>query len=138
MTGSDTTLPQIQCTDSPKYPPPISFRVTDEERTALERAAAGLSLSDYIRSRLFGPDVKPRRTQGKYPVKDHTALARLLGQLGQSRLANNLNQLAKAVNTGSLPVTPETEHDIKRACEEVRLIRDALIQALGLSAESPP
>jgi hypothetical protein len=117
-----------------KHPPPLSFRLTDEERTALQKAAAGLSLSDYIRSRLFGPDVKPRRTQGKFPVKDHAALARLLGQFGQSRIANNLNQLAKAVNTGSLPVTPETEGEIKRACEDIGVIRSALIQALGLSA----
>lgn len=133
MTGSDTNIPQIQCADGPKYPPPLSFRLTEEERAALEKAAAGLPLSAYIRSRLFGPDVKPRRTQGKYPVKDHAVLARLLGQLGQSRLANNLNQLAKAVNTGSLPVTPETERDIKSACEDIRAVRSALLQALGQS-----
>ncbi|MGF1623944.1 MAG: plasmid mobilization relaxosome protein MobC [Alphaproteobacteria bacterium] len=32
----------------------------------------------------------------------------MLGELGRSRIANNLNQLARAANSGSLPVTPET------------------------------
>jgi hypothetical protein len=31
--------------------------------------------------------------------------------LGQSRLSNNLSRLAKAVNTGPQPDTPETEAD---------------------------
>ncbi len=31
-----------------------------------------------------------------------------MGKLGESRLASNINQLAKAANSGSLPVTPDT------------------------------
>jgi hypothetical protein len=102
MTGSDITVPQKSLSNAfnrnsrqrrrnYKYPPPISFRLTADERAALERAAAGLSLSAYIRSRLLGSEARPRRTQSKYPVRDHIALAHLLGLLGRSRIANNLN-----------------------------------------------
>jgi len=59
----------------------------------------------------------------------------VLAALGKSRVANNLNQLAKAVHTGSLPVTPETEEEIKSACRDVRRMRTDLLTALGRSPE---
>ena len=39
-------------------------------------------------------------------------LAKLLGVLGKSRIANNINQLAKAANSGSLPVNEEVLQSI--------------------------
>jgi hypothetical protein len=115
-----------------RYPPPFSLRLTFEERAALEKAAAGMSLGAYVRSRLFdGTDVK-RRTRGKFPVRDHRKLARVLGQLGRSRLSSNLNQLARAANSGSLPVTPDVEARLKRACADIHEMRRDLIRALGL------
>ena len=65
-------------------------------------------------------------------------MGRVLGALGGSRLSQNLNQLARAVNTGSLPVTPETERDLKEACAAVALIRAELMRALGASAGGEP
>jgi hypothetical protein len=114
-----------------KYPPPFSLRLTAEERARLEREAAGKTLGAYIRERLLGEDAAPRKCKGNSPIKDHEALGRVLGALGQSRLSSNLNQLAKAVNTGSLPVTPETEAELRQACREVSDLRDELLRALG-------
>ena len=65
-------------------------------------------------------------------MKDQRALAHVLSKLGQSRLANNLNQLAKAANTGSLPVTPETESALQAACRDIRAIKHVLMKALGI------
>ncbi|MEJ2681299.1 MAG: plasmid mobilization relaxosome protein MobC [Gammaproteobacteria bacterium] len=48
--------------------------------------------------------MKKRPARKKRPIKDIKALSQVLAELGQSRIANNLNQLAKASNTGSLPV----------------------------------
>jgi hypothetical protein len=62
----------------------------------------------------------------------------VLGALGQSRLSANLNQLAKAVNTGSLPVTPETEADLKAACKDVLALRADLLRALGRTPGDGP
>ncbi len=65
-------------------------------------------------------------------MKDHEKLAQVLGILGKSRLSSNLNQLAKASNSGSLPLTPDTEAALLQAAPEVALMRNLLIEALNL------
>lgn len=122
----------------PKYPPPFSLRLSAQERARLESEAAGKTVGAYIRERLFGEDAAPRKRRGNSPLKDHEALGRVLGALGQSRLSSNLNQLAKAANMGSLPVTPETEAELKAACREVSALRDELLRALGKSPGDGP
>lgn len=117
---------------------PFSLRLTFEERVELEKSAAGMPVGEYIRARLFDGSEAPRRTRGKFPVKDHKELAQVLGLLGQSRLSSNLNQLAKAANSGTLPVTPDVEAELKRACHEIREIREHLIKALGLKLPIKP
>ncbi len=124
--------------DAPNYPPPFSIRFTFEERARLDEARGRKALAAYIREVLFSKDAYPRKKPGNSPVKDTEALGRVLGALGASRLSSNLNQLAKAVNTGSLPVTPETEADLVAACEEVRAIRNDLLRALGKSPGVSP
>jgi Bacterial mobilisation protein (MobC) len=114
--------------------PPFSLRLTFEERAKLERDAAGMALGAYIRSRLLDPETVAPRKRGKFPVKDHQALAQLLGLLGQSRLANNVNQLARAANTGSLAVTPDTEEALMSATADINHMRLLLIQALDIDA----
>jgi hypothetical protein len=114
---------------------PVSLRMTFEERARLERDASGMSLSAYIRWRLFNPDNPPPKLRGKFPVKDHLALSQVLALLGQSRLSNNLNQLAKAANSGSLPFTPETEVAIADAAASVLEMRAILMHALNLEAD---
>ena len=73
----------------------------------------------------------PRRTRGKFPVKDQAALAKALALLGGSRLSQNLNQLARAVNIGALPVTPETEGQLREACRAVDEMRADLLRAIA-------
>lgn len=114
---------------------PFSIRFTQEERQQLEYMAQGASLGEYIRSRIFGENAAIRRTKGRFPVKDEEALSKLIGVLGQSRISNNINQLAKAANSGSLPVTPDTKKQLNQACHFIFWIRHQLIQALGLKAE---
>jgi hypothetical protein len=116
---------------------PFSLRLSFEERAQLEGAAAGMPLGTYIREQLFGGELRPRRTRGQRPLKDHEALARVLAELGRSRIASNLNQLARAANSGSLPMTEETERALHKACQAVALLRGEIIRALGLSAPEP-
>jgi len=116
-------------------PAPFSLRLTFEERAALEQAAGDMPLGAYIRSEIFRGKKTRRRRHRKRPVKDHQALGQLLCLLGEARLANNLNQLAKAANTGSLPVTPETEKALREACAEVQAMRKLLLHALGFGAD---
>jgi hypothetical protein len=114
-------------------PPPFSLRLTAEEKAALKREAGSMPLGAYIRSKLLGEASRPRRSR-RSPVQDEKALAQVLGELGRAKLSNNLNQLAKAVNIGSLPVTPETEKAIQDACLDVQWMRARLIEALGLGS----
>jgi hypothetical protein len=83
------------------------------ERLDAERGR--YSLAAHIRERLFGDAASVRKKPGNAAIDDTEALGRVLGALGGSRLSQDLNQLAKAVNTGSLPVTPETEADLVAA-----------------------
>lgn len=113
---SDVSTPKPLATTKPKKKStraaPLSLRLSDQERETLVRAAAGASLNSYIKSKVFDGNMKPRRTRGQAPVKDHAALTRALGLLGNLRLANNLNQLAKAANMGALPLSPEVEDEL--------------------------
>lgn len=116
---------------------PFSLRLTLDERARLEQEAGETPLATYIKFRLFNNVPELSRPRGnKRPASDVQLIAKLLAALGEARLANNLNQLAKAANMGTLDVRPETEKELMAACEEVRAMRRDLIAALGLKAES--
>lgn len=124
--GSITRKPPPR-TERPPKPAPFSLRLSQDEWARLILEAGDQTLGAYIRDRLFGETMPKRR-----PVKDEQALAQALGQLGNSHLANNLNQLAKAANTGSLPVNRETEEALRQAVDDVHAMRQMLMRALGL------
>ena len=128
------TTPAPSPSQAGKPPPPFSLRLSADERAELIRRAGNKPLGVYIRAQLLGSVTTPRRTR-RQPGADQQTLARLLAELGKSRLASNLNQLAKAVNMGALPVSPETEQALAEACEDVRRMRHALLSALGLRSE---
>tara|TARA_R110002124_G_scaffold265191_3_gene431892 strand:+ start:3835 stop:4716 length:882 start_codon:yes stop_codon:yes gene_type:complete len=125
---------RIKMADKGRYPPPYSLRLTFEERKQLRQQAGTRTLSAYIRERLF-EQPSPRRHYRQLS-EDHAVLGELLEELGKTRLSNNLNQLAKACNSGLLSVTDETEQEINQACEDIKLMRECLIQALGLKPPS--
>ena len=114
-----------------EYTTPFSMRLTRAQRRKLGEDAAPMPVAEYVRSRLFENPAPLKRTFRR-PVQDEKALMQVLGALGRSRLSSNLNQLAKAVHSGSLPVTPETEKAIMEACAAVKDIRHDLVNALGL------
>ena len=77
---------------------------------------------------------KQRRKQSrkkKPPVKDHTTLSKLFAKLGASRVGNNLNQIAKSMNSGSWIISPKTESLLQDACEAIIEIRAMLMKVLG-------
>ena len=130
--------PASRDVDNLDFPPPFSIRFTFAERARLDEERGRKTLAGHIRERLFGKDVGLRRKPGNSPIKDAAALGRVLGALGASRLSSNLNQLAKAVHMGSLPVTPETEAELVEACREIQEIRADLLRALGKLAAPVP
>lgn len=121
-----------------KSPAPFSLRLTFEERAKLEEAANGVPLGAYIRAVLFDQELPKVRRRGTKPVADHAELAKVLAALGASRLSSNLNQMAKAVHYGSLPVNPDTEAELRSACADIADMRNMLVEALGLQTHEPP
>ncbi len=111
--------------------PPFSLRLSFDERSQLEQAAGNMALGAYIREKLLTTP-EDRQTVRKNPTEDRKMLAQLLSVIGKAHLANNLNQLAKAVNSGSLDVTPDTERMIRESYAEIMWMRGILIEALGL------
>ncbi|MEL6365991.1 MAG: hypothetical protein AAFR11_14240 [Pseudomonadota bacterium] len=122
-----------------KHPPPFSIRFTDEERARLEQAAGSLALAAFIRLKLFEDmeDAPPKRRRiakrQHSPTAELAMLSQMLGALGQSRLASNMNQIAKVANVGALPVSPELEADLAEACTAIQEMRRELIAALGVT-----
>ncbi|MBI1393600.1 MAG: plasmid mobilization relaxosome protein MobC [Alphaproteobacteria bacterium] len=121
--------------------PPFSLRLTFEERARLEELAGDEPLGSYIKRKVFngkGQGTKRARSRIRRPIKDEQKLAHVLAMLGQSRIANNLNQLAKAAHIGTLPVLPDTEREIRKACADVALMRRELLRALGHRTDTEP
>lgn len=115
-----------------KTPPPFSLRLTEAEKARLKAEAGGRPLGAYIREKALGPKAEKRRGE---IVKDYEKLAMVLAALGRSHLASNMNQIAKAANMGSLPVTLEVVQELLEACAAIREMREALIAALGVKPQ---
>lgn len=115
---------------------PYSIRFTLEERQYIRAEAEKLKLkaAAYIRLRLFDERFKAQSSayRKKADQSEQQTMAQLLAMLGQSRMANNLNQIAKAIHTGTLVVTPEMTAQLSEACQNTQLMRTVLLKGLGL------
>lgn len=112
---------------------PFSLRLTKQERDELVDKADGQPLGAYIKSRLFtGPHYRSRARQ-----VDREALGKVLGALGQSRISQNLNQIAKAANIGALPLTPDLIEELHETCAELKSLRQDIMAALGYGGRAP-
>lgn len=124
--------------DKPDRIPPFSLRLTKDERISLERRAGSMPLGSYIKSLLFAENAPTYRARRKPPVADQKSLADVLACLGASLIANNLNQLAHAANTGTLYFDSDTKIEIERAAGDIRAMRLMLMRALGMSVDDQP
>ncbi len=118
-----------------KRTPPFSLRLSPEDRARLAVEAAGAPLGAYIKAKVLGSSVPFRVRRTGLAVEDRKSLAQALALLGKARLSSNLNQLAYLGNIGALPMTPETEIELRATLADVRAIRRLLMTALGLKPE---
>jgi uncharacterized protein (DUF1778 family) len=102
----------------------VDVRCTDAELAAITAAAAraGMTVGAFMRHQAIGT-AGPRAV--RRPQVDRAELARVLAALG--RLGSNVNQLARAANTGEIPARDE----LADAAVATREMRDALMRALG-------
>jgi len=119
-----------------RRPPPFSLRLSFEERAKLESRAGAMPLASYMKSVLLEEDAPTYRQRRKPAEADQKLLAEVLACLGSTRLANNLNQLAKAANSGALYCDQDTKSELNRARDDVRAMRLLLMEALGLEVKT--
>ncbi len=122
-----------------KSPPPVSVRLNWEEYERLRHDAGALSMAAYIRLKLFGageigPHRKKYTRKATSPSSELAMIGHMLGGLGESEIASNLADMARAAQAGALPVSPELETEIQAACEAVRDMRVRLVSAMGVKA----
>lgn len=110
--------------------PPFSLRLSFDERAQLEASAGSMSLGAYIREKLLSAPAE-RQYRKKPVTEDRQALAQLLAALGAANLSRNLEILARAADSGSLMVTPDTERALREAYTEIMWMRRTLVSALG-------
>lgn len=112
--------------------PRVTLRFSLDDYEHLQQLADGMALATYIRAKALGEKLPRRKPRSAASVADKQALAQILGLLGQSRIANNLNQLAHHANIGSLAMDEDTQNQISETYDHVFFLRKTLIKALGL------
>jgi hypothetical protein len=109
----------------------LAVRCTPEELAAIQEkaAASGLATGAFARAAMLGgsgPRARRRTTA------DKEALLRVLAQLG--RVGNNINQIARRLNTGDTIHLPSLEQALGAYLD----IRNAIFEALGLAPTEAP
>lgn len=122
-----------------RRPSALSIRVSDEERALLKRKAGTRSVGAYVRDKALGRDQEPRQTASSRPSIDYALLAQLLGKLGKSDQASCLFLLSVAAEADRVSLDAQQRAALEAACTDIRDMRTALMQALGLrdSERSP-
>ena len=118
---------------------PVSVRLTPEERLELEKAAGGMSLSRYIRSRLFQVGTIENQNHAEdriSPAARQKLLAQILSSLGKSGTATALSELAELARLGLLPDDADIAPTLAQARDETAKLREELLRALGLRPKS--
>lgn len=113
--------------DKRKRQPHIDFRVTEEEREKITRAAAraGLDVGAYVRAQALG---EPVVRAARHPVISSGPLVRLVAALG--KVGSNLNQLAHVANREGRII----EGEVKATLTELRGVLDVALRVLGRRA----
>ncbi|NQY39340.1 MAG: hypothetical protein HRT80_04495 [Henriciella sp.] len=112
----------------------LSVRLNEAEHAYLLTQAGVQTLSNYVRDVLLGEFASNSRSRPlkrkRSPKTDTKAVAKALALLGQSRLAANVNQIAKLAHMGALPVTDDLTEELHSACADIAAMRAALMKAL--------
>lgn len=97
-------------------------------------------MAAYARLQLFAdageqPKRRTKSTKKVYrPSSELKVIGQMLGGLGQSGLAANLETLARSAEQGALSLEPETLEQLHETCAAIKDMRRVLIVALGVKA----
>lgn len=117
---------------TPRDCPRVTLRLSKEDHAHLKAMADGMALATFIRAKVLDEKLPRRKRKSSASVANKQAIAQVLGLLGQSRIANNLNQLAYHANVGSFAMDEQTQAQIEDAYEHILFLRQTLLKALGM------
>ncbi|WP_237072766.1 hypothetical protein [Pseudaestuariivita rosea] len=115
-----------------KRPAPFSLRLTEDERTVLERKAGSLPLAAYVKSVVLAEEAPTYRKRRRGPEADQQLLAHILARLGANDTHRSLQQIAQAAQDGTLLLDDATKEALTVAIAEVAWMRVTLMQAFGM------
>ncbi|WP_022694747.1 hypothetical protein [Ponticaulis koreensis] len=104
--------------------PPLSIRVTEDEKKRLEKLAGDQSINAYVRSKILGD-----KSKRNAPYRE--TLARLLARMGETEIGPSLRTLARSAEIGALIVDAETKAQLNTALVALITMRQELIKALS-------
>lgn len=109
-----------------------SVRFTNDEfnRIAARADQSGFGVAAFLRACALDGDAGPRAQ--RRPPADHKALREILGHIG--RVGNNLNQIARSLNSGETANLADLEEALGAYLE----IRNAIFEALGKDTGPAP
>ncbi len=116
---------------TPRNCPRVTIRLSEADYARLVELADGMALSTYIRALALNESMSKRKQRSVSAVADQKVIGQVLGLLGQSRIANNLNQLAYQANIGALQMNDEALAQIEETYAHVVAMRGLLLKALG-------
>ena len=111
----------------------VTVRLTQQERKVLEVHAGDMPLSRYIRETVLGKALAERKKRKSAPIKDHVALAQILGLVGNHGLVNRFRQASRDVDAGIEALEPDAVAKIEECHSFLRKIHALLMQALGIN-----
>ena len=117
---------------TPRDCPRVTLRLSVDDHERLKEMADGMALATFIRALLLDEQLPRRKRRSSASIADKQAIAQILGLLGQSRIANNLNQLAYHANVGSLAMDAAALAQIEEAYDHILVLRQTLLKALGM------
>lgn len=113
----------------------LRLAATERQRLDAEAKRFDVSTAAYVRLLIASEEVQHKLTALFERRQQRAEYAHILRLLGQSRIANNLNQIAYGLNTGTLVLSPDVITQINEAYEAILYIRSLLIQSQGLKVQ---
>jgi hypothetical protein len=101
----------------------VRFTADEFNEIAAKADTSGLGFAAFLRAAALDGHAGPRAQ--RRPPADHKALRQILGHVG--RIGNNVNQIARALNSGEQASLP----DLQEALRAYLDIRNAILAALG-------
>jgi hypothetical protein len=108
----------------------LSVPLKPEQAAELTRRAGRKPISAFVRDQLFAAnDNKPRSSRPRAKATTEVA-AKALALLGSTR--SSLMSMAHSAASGLLPLSPDTEAALIKACADIGETKTLLMKALGI------